>query len=563
MRELLLVLNTKATGFLKNVFEWKWHTFVKNISSLFVFGGFALGVFFIARHTTVYLLQQESIGLFLFHRFVSMLLYVFFVTVNIGNMIVSYSTLYRSPEVGFLMALPISHAKIFLLKFVDNFFYSSSTLTLIGFAILLGYGSYFQFPWYFYFFTIFFVFFPFLLIAGITAVITLMMMIKTAARIGFKWLLAVIATGYLGAIYAYFKITNPVQLVQEVMKHYPDVNEYFGYLDPPLVQYLPNHWVTEFLYWSVSGDFNRALPYFALLFLTMLALIAIAGLMARRFYYESWLTVSDALAMKGPRSKLFRFPFLDFGSRSWFKPQTDVLLKRDLWLFFREPSQWLHLALMFLLLVIFIISVGSLNLRVTQPVMQVMSFLIVFLFNGFLIASVSLRFVFPAVSLETDTFWAVRSSPLSMVKLYWHKWLVSFVFVFVVAEVLAVTSVALMRNSGLLVLVAAICSGFISLALISLNLGTGSYFATFKEKNPIRVASSQGASVTFLLSMLYLGAVATVLLIPLMKHVESVSRLGVGSPTGVYVAIGIIGVVSVLVFSFSTSIGLKAIRRDL
>jgi hypothetical protein len=50
------------------------------------------------------------------------------------------------------------------------------------------------------------------------------------------------------------------------MQHYPDVNEYFGYLDPPFVQYLPNHWVTEFLYWSVNGDMARAIPYFTLLF---------------------------------------------------------------------------------------------------------------------------------------------------------------------------------------------------------------------------------------------------------------------------------------------------------
>ena len=103
-----------------------------------------------------------------------MILYVFFVTVNMGNIIVCYATLYRSDEVQFLMSVPISHAKIFLIRFVDNFFYSSSTLALIGISALLGYGSYFGVPWYFYLFVTLFVFLPFMVIAGVMAVITLM-----------------------------------------------------------------------------------------------------------------------------------------------------------------------------------------------------------------------------------------------------------------------------------------------------------------------------------------------------------------------------------------------------
>ena len=219
MHELLLILNLKVRGFIKGIFTSGWQGLIKNLSSVLIFGGFAVGVFFISRAATLYLLQEAHIGKFLFHRFLSMLLYVFFVTVNLGNMIVCYATLYRSQEVSFLMAMPVTHAKIFLIKFVDNFVYSSTTLSLVGFAVLLGYGSCFNFPWYYYLTTVFLVLLPFMLIAGIIAVLVLMLLIMVASRIGMRWLLTIIATLYISAIYAYFKITNPIELVNEVMKH--------------------------------------------------------------------------------------------------------------------------------------------------------------------------------------------------------------------------------------------------------------------------------------------------------------------------------------------------------
>jgi len=260
MRELLLVLNVKAHSVLKSSFDLRWQALLKNLSSLIIFGGVAVGVFFLARTLTAYLLDQASIGLFLYHRFLSMLLYVFFVAVNLGNMIVCYATLYKSTEVSFLMGLPIAHENIFLIKFVDNFFYSSSSLTLLGLSWLMGYGSLYAMPWYFYFFTMFAVLLPFMLIAGIIAVVTLMGLIRVASKIGVRWLLALVSGIYISAIGLYFRITNPVQMVQEVMQHYPNVNAYFGYLDAPLVRYLPNHWVAEFLYWSTQRDPARAFP---------------------------------------------------------------------------------------------------------------------------------------------------------------------------------------------------------------------------------------------------------------------------------------------------------------
>jgi ABC-2 type transport system permease protein len=562
MRELVLVLNVKAHILLKNLFDLRFQSVVKNLSSLIIFGGVAVGVFFLSRLSTLYLIQEAHIGQFLYHRFLSMLLYVFFVTVNLGNMIVCYATMFKSDEVKFLMGLPISHEKIFLLKFVDNFFYSSTTLTLLGLSWLLGYGSTYNMPWTFYFVAMFLVFLPFMLISGLLAVLILMGMIKVAARVGIRLLLAALVGVYLLVVYLYFQMTNPVQLVQEVMKYYPDVNQYFGYLDAPASRFLPNHWVSEFLYWSVRGEPEAALPWFFILVLVMLALMIIAALLAHKYYYTSWLSASDTQSFRLVRSRALRFRFLQLAKAGRFERQLDVMMKRDFWMFFREPSQWLHLMLMSALLLVFLVSLSALELRLTQPLLQTTSFLVVFLFNGFLVASLLLRFVFPAISLEGEPFWCVRSAPVSLRKLYLFKMVIALVLVVAIAESLVAASTYLLRSDPVLVRFVLATMGSIAVGLTGLNLGAGAYFAAYREKNPIRIASSQGASLTFLASMSYLSFCAMIIVLPLKRYFDNLILRGWLTTDWMVLPIVLVAVLSVVVFVVSTGVGLRAFHRD-
>jgi ABC-2 type transport system permease protein len=199
----------------------------------------------------------------------------------------------------------------------------------------------------------------------------------------------------------------------------------------------------------------------------------------------------------------------------------------------------------------------------TQPLLQTTSFLVVFLFNGFLVASLLLRFVFPAISLEGEPFWCVRSAPVSLRKLYLYKLIVALVAIVVISEVLVATSTYLLRNDPLLVRFAVVCMGLIAIGLTGLNLGAGSYFAIYREKNPIRVASSQGASLTFLASMSFLSFSAMIVVLPLKKYFDNLIIRGWLTTDWMALPIVLVGVFSVVVFLVSTGIGLRAFHRDL
>jgi ABC-2 type transport system permease protein len=563
MRYFILVLNVKATGFLKSLFDRRTESIVKNLSSALIFGGVAVSVFLLSRGVTGYLLGREHIGLFLFHRFLSMLLYVFFVTVNLGNVVVCFATLYRSEEVSYLMSMPVPHHSIFALRFIDNFFYSSGTMFLLALALLLGYGSYFSVPWYFYVFTLVGVLLPLMMIAALSAVILLVFSVRLANRIGVRSLIGGVGTLYLLAIYLYFSFTNPANLVREVMRHYPDVNAYFGYLDPSFIRYLPSHWVADFLYWTMSGDPTRAGMNLLMLYLTFGSLLIAAALVGDRYYYKSWLIATDGHALRKERDTRFRSSgILSFGQEGMFPRPVTVLLKRDFWLFFREPGQWLHLMLMVVLLGVFLLSLQSLDIRVSDPQLLTGSYLVILLFDGFLIASVALRFVFPAVSLEGETYWSVRSAPLLTSTLYWQKFSTSLTFVLIFAGILAIGSSPLMLGNRFLIILSFVLCGLFGLTMTAINMGAGAYFATYQEKNPIRVASSQGASLTFLGGMIYLGSIVLLLVPSLNRYFELMILRGSSPPQWLLVPMTVATVLSATIAMASTAIGLSKIRRD-
>ncbi len=560
MAVLVHILWFKFRSFLKLNLEWRVVPIVKNIASLLVFGGFAFGAFVFARNATAYVMDTAHLGLFLLHRFVSMVLFVFFLSVNVGNIIVSYAAFYRSQETLYFLTKPVSYVTLFVIKFLDNFFYSSSILFLIAVAVLFGYGSYFAMPWLFYIKVMVLLFIPFMLISACIAVIGLLVIMRYAVVVGVKNIIAGLVILYLGSLFMYFKMTNPMKLVMSVVKNFPHMNEYFGYLDPPLAKLLPNHWIAESLYWTARGDASAALPYTMLLFGTAAVVFVVMLVVAKKIFFASWLSSMELQARSESGTTVMDFYSLTKPSR--FDTQTSVLLKKEFWMFIRDPSQWIHIGIIMVLIVSFLVSVSRIDLRLTIPFLQTVSYMVVFVFNMFLIGSIALRFVFPMVSIEGESFWKVLSAPVERSKVYLLKLTVVFVPLVLVSILLAVFSHKPLHEYPVLLYLSILISSTVSLALVSLNLGAGAFFVNYKEKNPIRVASSQSATLTFLICMLCMTLYVSMLFIPYQRYFEHVLK---GTPFDetlfVYSTAGVV-LISCLIGMASTFIGINVLRRD-
>jgi ABC-2 type transport system permease protein len=566
MRIVLHILKYKVITYLKTSFDLRFDSIIRGIGSLVVFGGFSVGAYLLSSTITNYVLDDTKIGLHLFHRFISMMLFVFFMSVNLGNIVVSYATLYRSAEVEYFLTKPISYTSIFLLKFLDNFLYSSTTLFLVALMVLWGYGSHFGYAWYTRLGLLVFALIPFMFLSACLAVLILMALMKVASRWGFRKVMLGVGLSYLMIVILFFKFSNPVDLVSRVNLHYPDVEGFMMQLDPGFLVYMPNHWVSEFLFYVARGELAHALPFLGILVGVTAAAFTLCLLVAHRFYYRSWVLRFQAQASGNTPEINLRPRWFDFRNPSLLPPQIESLLKKEYFQFFREPSQWIHLIVMMVLVTLFVSSLRSMNLSLRVTDIQTVTYLVLYAFGGFLSSSLALRFVFPMISLEGKEFWSLRSAPIDPRKIYLVRFTIAFFFLLLIAEVVAVFSnvpfVRTFTRRPLLMYFGVYSAFLVSLAMASLNYGFGGYFANFAEKNPIRVSSSQGATLTFLVSLVFLIALVTIVILPLTRYFESLFIFS-EFKTGMIVVPGILLYFTSMAITISSFVvGMRSLKRD-
>lgn len=564
MKTFFHILKFKLLSFVKATFDRNVVTAVRGIGSLIVFGTFAVAAFALSYAITKYVVPQ--VGLAVYHRIVSMTLFVLFVSVNMGNIIVSYATLYKSAEVGYLFTKPVSFMQIFVLKFLDNFLYSSATFFLLVFMALLGYGTYFHYALVTDLVLMFLVFMPLLFLSACLGVLILMSLVKVASQFGFRKVVGGLAVVYVLIVAAFFKFSNPISMLEGAgsfrgLSFSTDGGTAKGFLS-----YLPNNLASNVLFYLTRNNLLNALGEAALLLAMTAAMFIVVLLVGKRYYYRSWLMTFEFQAKSNTVASGRKVRLFDFRKPSHLSPQLESLVKKEYFQFFRDSSQWMHLALMMVLVLVFAISIRNLNVKLRVTEIQTVGYLILYAFAGFLSCSLALRFVFPSMSIEGKSFWTQLSAPVRLRTIYVLKFAFGMGLVLVPALLTSVFSnvpfVRMTERRPLLMYFGVFSTFWVTLTLVSLNLGLGGYFANYQEKNPIRVASSQGATLTFLVSLVYLVTLVSVIIIPLRDYFQSLFQF-MPFDMSVIVAPGTtLGMLSAGLSAFALVVGYRSLQRD-
>ena len=432
--------------------------------------------------------------------------------------------------------------------------------------VLVGYGSYFGYPWWGIVGLLGFVLIPFMFLSACLAVIILMTIMKIAGRIGFRRVMAILSGLYLVMVYMFFRFSNPIKLIEETGKYYPNIDINLAQLDPVFAKFLPSHWVAEFLFFVSRGEFVRGLPMALLLLLVAAGMFVLCLLIANRFYYRSWLVTFQVQAESNQPKMHTRKKFFDFRNESIFSPVMESLLKKEYFTFFRDPSQWIHLAVMIVLISVFVSSIRGLNFILQVAELPAIVYLVLYSFGGFLSASLALRFAFPMMSLEGRSFWALRSMPVRISKVYWTKFIIGFLLVLTLGLLISYFSnkpfVRLTPANRMLLWFGLYSSFVISLTMTALNLGFGGYFVNYQERNPIRIASSQGATLTFLLTLVYLVILVALFAIPLKGHFDAIFYRRPFDETVIVPSLIVFSSLSAILVTVGIVVGRRSLKRD-
>jgi ABC-2 type transport system permease protein len=146
------------------------------------------------------------------------------------------------------------------------------------------------------------------------------------------------------------------------------------------------------------------------------------------------------------------------------------------------------------IVIIAIISVANLPLDSFRgPFMQTwlngLAFLTLALV-GFVMAALSARFQFAAVSNEGRGFWVTRTAPVSAKEFLWAKAYPGFLPMLLVGEILAISSTSILDAQSSLIWLGIGTALFLSFGLSGIAVGMGALYPDFKIDSSAKLAAT-------------------------------------------------------------------------
>lgn len=467
--------------------------------------GFWIFLYVVSYKVLMYFRTIEGLGDLLALRLLSMILLTFFSILLFSNIVASLSTYYLSEELNILLAGPVKIDSIYRAKFLETMIDSSWMTLIYGLPVFIAYGTVFKASLAYYLGLVLMLL-PFLMIPAAIGIIVTMLLVNAFPARRAKDIIVLLGLLFFVALYILFRILKPEKLVDP--DTFPSLVQYLTALRTPVSPLLPSTWATETLSPLLRKTTGEALFYLLMLWSTALAGTVIGEWVCGNIYYTGWSRSQEGkkAAISRSRTVVLLFNVISFP----FRGKMRAIVLKDIKLFFRDTSQWSQIFLLLALMIVYIYSFKLLPLeRAAMPsffLQNLISFLNLGMV-GFVTSAVAVRFVFPAVSLEGNSFWIIRSAPLALEDFLWAKFWSSLLPLLALAEILIVLSNTLLQVTPFMQYLGIATVFMMTFGIVALGVGLGAVFPRFKHENVAQIPTGFGGIVYMLLTMLFIGLV--------------------------------------------------------
>lgn len=551
------ILHTKYRILNNHVSEIKKHVYFHLLVGLgilfvLVFGG--TGFFYILFR---FLMSQEVFGPLLMDMLIGMVFLAFFSMLIFSNLIITLTTAYISKETDFFISLPINFRDIYIVKFVESVIYSSWAFAILSLPFFIAFAQARHLSIYFFPLAALLII-PFVIIpAAVGSIVTMFISAFFPAR----------QTRTLSIVLGCVAIAISVLIVRlmgfrsfAALSQEQQFTQIISFLNIGSIPVLPNYWLTKGILaagqaTSRGVSFTAAKPFmkdflywFAMLLSTAAMIVQISIWLIKPLFYKGWTLSREAASRTTTKASNSIFKFIE--RVLLFVPQQikSIILK-DLKTFWRDPTQWTQLVILFGLLFIYIANLknvalqsgGLINLTIPKWKM-ILSF-----FNlaatCFIISILTTRFVYPMLSLEGKQFWIIGLAPLSRDKVVWEKYWLCLFSSLIISEFLILFSNRVLGVDSFMFTFSVITIFIMSFGLTSLAVGLGAMTPNFKEDNPARIANGLGGTLNVILSMIYIGGAVMLGLYPMTLHlIGGLNKSSLfSSPHGKWLILNLIG----------------------
>jgi ABC-2 type transport system permease protein len=466
-----------------------------------MFGGIAalvaFAIFAAAFWIAWQLADYAELGDYLLRVGLSWLFLTFLSFLAFSGVVAALSTFFLSDDLRLLIAAPVAAHRLFHARFVRTLANASWMVAVFLVPLLLGVGLAHCAPASFYAVSVLTIV-PFSIIpVAIGTAATLVLVNVFPARRA-RDILMLMGLLFAASIVMLLRYLRPERLMR--VESLPDITAFFSTLQAPITPFLPSFWAGETLFASLQG--GRDLLHLGALWTTALALVVLVGTA-----YERWHFAGFSNAQESRRARFTRLNGLDaLAARLPISSVRRHLLVKDLKVFLRDVSQWSQLLLLLALVLVYLYNFRVLDLERIPYMSGIVKNVYAFVnlaMAGFVMATVAVRFVFPAVSAEGAAFWIIRSSPVPLGDFLWSKFWIGLVPLLALSEALTAAANQLLGVDPFLKLVTAITIVFMTFALVGLATGLGARYPRFGADNASQVAGSFGGIAFMVIAVLF------------------------------------------------------------
>ena len=480
----------------------------KSSARFLLLGSFGLlfwfGIFGISWRVLTYFKGIEDIGDILGYKLLSMMLVVSFALLLFSSILTSLSKLYLSRDLLLVHSLPVSSYKIFITRWIDSTLESAWMVIIYTLPVFVSYGLVYQSgPFYYINIMI-----TMLCLAAIASTIsTLMVMIAVmfipASRM--KSVFIFMGILFFVVVYLAIRLSKPESLVDPEV--FDSVMVYIASLQTPSSPFLPSSWAYDSIRFALSGSIGDSLFFTALSFCFAGMIVFAMILLSDAIYFKGFSKTQNAPA------RLFKNHLAGERIFSFLPGPIKSFTIKEIKTFLRDQTQWTQLFLIAALVVIYVYNFKVLPLEKSPIKTVYLQNLFSFLNMGlalFVLTAVTARFAYPAVSLEREAFWLVKTSPLSMRTFLWIKFFIYYLPLLILTEILIVATNILLQVTPFMMALSGLTVFLVVPGIVAMGIGLGAAYPDFKAQNPTQTVTSFGGLVFMIACAGYIGLVVII-----------------------------------------------------
>jgi ABC-2 type transport system permease protein len=521
---------------------------------LVVGGGFGAGSYALVARVLRYLQGTAEIGDLLAGKVLGVALLSFLSLLFLSNLITALSSFYLARDLELLLAAPVDWLRLYLAKLGETLLHSSWMVVVTAIPLFAAFGVVYHggpfFP-----LVVAAALFPMLVVPAAvgTAVTGVLVNVFPARRL--RDLLTLVAVAAAAAFVLALRLARPEQLARP--EGFRNLLDFLTLLQAPTSPLLPSQWAADMV-WNWLRRVADPLPIL-LLWTTAGATVVLGALLHRRLYTSGFTRAQEGGDVRGAARRQGR---LTHALLAPLGPTHRELLLKDARVFFRDSTQWGQLILIGVLLVVYLFNISALPLNTGEQLPLYVTTLVIFLnlgLTGFVLASIAVRFVFPAISLEGRQLWLLRSSPLDLGGLLRSKFLSGTVPLLLLAVALMTVTSLSLKAPGPVLWLGVGTIACLTTAICALALGYGAVYPQFDTENVAQIPTSFGGLVCM---MTIVGLLALVIVIEAGPVAEYLRLHQAGLPGGTRaLALGLLAVAGVS--ALATWLPLRVARRKL